>query len=45
MTVWLTKDMIVIGTTEEYAHVCGLSEKTLFRGQTRCLIINKEGED
>lgn len=43
MTVWLSKDMVVLGVVEDYSYVCGVAEKTLFRGHVRCLIISKEG--
>ena len=41
MTIWLSKNMLILGATEDYAHLCGLAEKTLFRGHVRCLIISK----
>lgn len=44
MTVWLSKDMVVLGVVEDYSYVCGVAEKTLFRGHVRCLIISKEGQ-
>lgn len=40
MTVWLSKDLIVLGVSPDYPHICGLAEKTLFRGHVRCLIIS-----
>lgn len=41
MTLWLHKDSIVLGVREDYAHICGLAEKTFFRGIVRCLVISK----
>ena len=39
MTTFLSKDMLVLGVSADYPHICGLAEKTIFRGNVRCLII------
>jgi hypothetical protein len=39
MTAFLSKDIIVLGVSADYPHICGLAEKTIFRGNVRCLII------
>lgn len=35
--------MVILGATEQYAHICGVAEKVLFRGHVRCLVIGEDG--
>ena len=43
MTLWLSKDFVVVGIREKYSHYCSIAEKNIFRSYTTCMIIEDEG--